>query len=682
MIRAPAGRKDAGLPANLPIPIAIPSVNKLLSLRPSQTVLAWAAFVVAGLTFLLVAFIASMVIERISASAVRSQLLNEGITWVEVRAEGLQIQLYGTAPNEAQRFHVVKLTGDMVENSRIRDRMEVNPPKAFEPPRFLLEMLRNDDGIQLIGLLPKGPERDALLADAQLLQPGTDVQDMIETADYPAPDSWQPALEFGVAALKLLPRSKVSVSADGVSITAIAASDAEKRSFESQLNAARPEGLTVTVEVSAPRPVITPFTLRFVKDGQGPRFDACSADTDAARSRIIAAARDAGTTGRITCTIGLGAPTPSWAEAAEAGIKAVAALSEATLTFRDADVTLEAAATVSQEDFDRVVGDLGANLPDVFSLDAKLAKSDATQRGPAEFTAVLNGETGRIELRGRLTDEAQQDAVGSFAIALFGTGKVYLATRLDAELPDGWPVRVLSGLEALSQLKEGKLLVRADAVTVSGVTGSQLAKSRISQILSDKLGQGETFRVDVRYDEALDPIASVPTPEECAEEVASVLRRNKIKFTPQSSEIEGSADKAIQALADVLKRCPGARMEIQGHTDSQGSDAGNLSLSQARAEAVLLALQGRQVDVSGMAAKGYGESQPIADNGTETGREANRRIDFVLTGARKGAAPAAKRSMPATKADDDAPDFSDDTSPSVAPDKITVRPKARPATNG
>lgn len=652
---------------------------KLSSFRPSQTLLAWAAFVVAGVLFLLVAAIASLVMERISASAVRTQLLNEGITWVEVRAEGLQIQLYGTAPNEAQRFHVVKLTGDMVENSRIRDRMEVEPPKAFEPPRFSLEMLRNDDGIQLIGLLPDGPQRDDLLVQAQALQAGSAVQNMIETAAYPAPDGWQPALDFGVAALKLLPRSKISVSAEGVSVTAIASSDAERRSFEASLTEANPTGLPVTIEISAPRPVITPFTLRFVKDAGSTRFDACSADSDKARSQIVAAARDAGVTGRILCTIGLGVPTPSWAEAAAAGIAAVSALNEATITFRDADVTLEAGASVTQADFDRVVGDLTATLPEVFSLDARLAKSESVQQGPAEFTASLDGETGKVELRGRLTDEVQRDAVGAFATSLFGTGKVYLAPRLDPETPDGWPVRVLAGLEALSQLKEGKLLVRADTVTVSGVTGSQLAKSRISQVLSDKLGQGQTFRVDVRYDEALDPIASVPTPQECAEDVADVLKRHKIKFAPQSSEVEGTANTAIQALADVLKRCPGARMEIQGHTDSQGSDGGNLSLSQARAEAVLLALQGRQVDVAGMTAKGYGETQPIADNQTEEGREANRRIDFVVAGAAKPAAPARPDADTPTAS---APQVSDDTSPSVAPQKITVRPKPRPDKQG
>ena len=99
-------------------------------------------------------------------------------------------------------------------------------------------------------------------------------------------------------------------------------------------------------------------------------------------------------------------------------------------------------------------------------------------------------------------------------------------------------------------------------------------------------------------------------------------------------------------------------------------------MSQARAEAVLLALQGRRVDVSGMTAVGYGEGVPIADNGSEEGREANRRIDFVLKVA--GGAAAEAGSAPAGEATE-GPDFSGDTSPSVAPTEKTRRPKPRPA---
>lgn len=71
-------------------------------------------------------------------------------------------------------------------------------------------------------------------------------------------------------------------------------------------------------------------------------------------------------------------------------------------------------------------------------------------------------------------------------------------------------------------------------------------------------------------------------------------------------------------------------MEIGGHTDSQGRETMNQTLSQARAEAVLDALLAEEVLTSFLSAKGYGEALPIADNSTEEGRALNRRIEFKL----------------------------------------------------
>ncbi|WP_374437091.1 OmpA family protein, partial [Tabrizicola sp.] len=220
-----------------------------------------------------------------------------------------------------------------------------------------------------------------------------------------------------------------------------------------------------------------------------------------------------------------------------------------------------------------------------------------------------------------------------------------------------------------------------------GVTGSTATRGKITQILSGELGQGQTFRVNVRYDEALDPLAALPTPEECAADVNAVIARTKITFTPASAEIATTARPVLDELAAILSNCPPMRMEIGGHTDSQGSEGGNQALSQARAEAVLLALQGRRVDVSGMTALGYGETKPIADNGSEEGREANRRIEFVLQGvpAAAEAAPEAEAQPAASDAPAEGaasatggPDFSGDTSPSVAPTEKTIAPKPRP----
>ena len=648
-----------------------------------------------------VAYGAARVIESRTEKVVTAKLAETGIDWITVTTDGLQVRLSGTAPREADRFRAVNMVGSLIDTSRIRDGLDVAPTSAIEAPKFSVQMLRTEDGIQLIGLMPEKPGEGALdeaqlTAKASELAPGTELPDMIETADYPAPETWSAALAFGLEALQRLERSKISVAADVVEVTAISDSEDEKRKLERELRAMAPEGVRLVLDISAPRPVITPFTLRFVVDGDGARFDSCSADTERARAQILRTATEAGVEGASVCQVGLGVPTPRWAEAVGLAVRAVKELGAGSITFSDADVTLLAGSDVPQATFDKVVGDLETGLPDVFSLTSTLEKKETATQGPAEFTATL-AEDGKLELRGRLTDERQRQAVDAFARSAFAGADVRTGTRIDETLPDGWPVRVLAGLKALAEVDNGKLLVRADTVEVTGVTGSTAARGKITQILSEALGQGQTFKVNVRYDEALDPLAALPTPEECVADVNAVTQRTKITFTPSSAEIAATARPVLDELAKILSNCPPIQMEIGGHTDSQGSEGGNQALSQARAEAVLLALQGRRVDVSGMTAVGYGEATPIADNGSEEGREANRRIEFVLKGTAaaswegagtdagaeaSAAGPSteapAPEAAPTADAANEGPDFSGDSSPSVAPTEKTIVPKPRP----
>ena len=600
-------------------------------MRLPARLIAPAAFAAAACLSLLAAFWAAVAIETRTGAAVQSLMTREDLSWVEITTNGLQVRLSGTAPNEAQRFRAMNLTGSLVDSGRIRDRMDVTPARAIEAPRFSVELLRNDDGISLIGLVPTASSNSALADEVASIAAGAKIVDMLEQAEFPAPDGWDRAVDFGLTALKMLPRSKISIAADRVAITAISGSESERRKFETALARAKPRGLAISINISAPRPVLTPFTLRFLKDERGARFDACSADTDAARDRITAAASAAGLADKADCTVGLGVPTPRWAEAAELGIRAVADLGAGSITFSDADVSLLAAVETPQATFDRVVGELEAALPDVFSLNATLPEKPkaAPAEGPAEFTATLSAD-GAVELRGRLTDATLRDAVASFAKARFGADAVYTATRLDPDLPDGWPVRVLAGLRAMSELAEGSIVVRADVVEVTGVSSAVGAKAEITRTLSDQLGQGQAFKVSVRYDAALDPQAALPTPDECVSTLNAALARKKITFAPGSAEIVSEARDTLDALADQMRLCPDIPMEIAGHTDSQGGEGSNLALSQARAEAVLLGLQGRRVLVGALSAEGYGETRPLGDNETESGREANRRIEFTL----------------------------------------------------
>ncbi|MWD26638.1 OmpA family protein [Aquicoccus sp. SCR17] len=603
-------------------------------MRLSNFALPVLTFVAAAVLSTVAAGFSVTMIEDASVEQVEAALEREGLGWAEADANGLQLYLIGTAPNEAQRFRALSVAGRVVDAARILDQMNVEETADLAPPRFSIEILRNEAGVSLIGLVPAGTAREDLVAEVEEIAGSEEVSDLLDTADFPSPEGWDEAVDFALDTLQTLPRSKISVAADRVAVTAMTESEEERREAQAHLNRQVPDGVRLALDLSAPRPVITPFTLRFTSEGErGPRFDACSADSDEARDRILSAAREAGLEGQASCRIGLGVPSTNWAKAAELAIGAVAELGGGSVTFSDADVKLVAAEGTDQALFDRVAGELDSALPEVFALDAVLPVSPEQQAGPSgppEFTATLSPE-GALQLRGRLASEMARETAESYAEARFGSQVVHMAARLQEDLPADWQVRVLSGLEALSWLENGTLRVTEDEIAVTGDTGQQEASDEIARILADKLGEsGVTFAIDVTYQEKLDPVASMPTPEECEATIAEIVKGRKINFEPGSANPDQQSGEILDDIAEVLKQCGDLRLEIQGHTDSQGREEMNQRLSQQRAEAVLSELRERRILTSSFTAKGYGEAEPIADNGTEAGRDANRRIEFKL----------------------------------------------------
>ncbi len=599
-------------------------------MRLSYSIVVLLTFAVAAGLALTGAIFAVSRVEAESERAVRRALSLEAHEWAEVQSDGLRVVLTGTAKDEATRFNALTVAGTEVDASRVIDEMDVAPTADLAPPRFSAEILRNDSGISVIGLIPASEDREAFVQTLRNIDGNANVSDLMESADYPKPKGWDDAMSYAVQALTRLPRAKISASPGLVKITAIADSQQEKEKLEQELTRSAPPSLRIGLSITAPRPVITPFTLRYLIDENGGRFDACSAQDDAARDSIIAAAQRSGLSGRASCTIGLGVPSPRWARAAELGIQSVAALGQGSVTMSDADITLIAAQGTDQSLFDRVVGELENALPDVFALHAVLPEPEIAETGgPPEFTATRSPE-GLVQLRGRVNDETLRDMVDSYAQAAFGTGRVHIATRMVSGLPADWPVRVLAGLEALSYLNNGALTVTPDAVVLSGMSHEEDAKAEIARILSDKLGEAQDFTLSITYQPPPEPEDTLPDPETCEARIAEVQDSKKIAFEPGSATVASDALETLNQIADILRECGPIRMEIQGHTDSQGREEMNQQLSQSRAQSILNELRARRVPTSSYLAVGYGETQPIADNDTEEGREENRRIEFRL----------------------------------------------------
>jgi OOP family OmpA-OmpF porin len=604
------------------------------------------AFAAAGVAAYLAAQITVAEVEQRSILAVQETLVDEGYEWASVLGDGLQVILEGEAPTEAVRFRAISAAGSQVDASRVIDNLSVVDSAKIAPPEFAIEILRNNAGVSLIGLIPASTDRDDLAARIQDIAGGAPVTDLLEVGDYPEPDTWRDSVNYALRALEMLNKSKISVKEDRVSISAISDSPAEKRQLEIALARNTPDAVTLAIEISAPRPVISPFTTRFILDEDGARFDACTADTDAGLRQILTAASDAGFQERANCILALGAPSQTWGEAVALGINAVADLDGGTITIADTDLTLVAPIGTPQRQFDNIAGRLENALPDAFALTAELpVVVEETADIVAEFTATLSPE-GVVQLRGRVPDQITNTVVENFANAKFGARNITMGTRVAETLPTGWSIRVLAALEALSELSNGVVSVTPSTVEVRGNTGNKDASATIARLLIDKLGQSAGFEIDVTYVEELDPIAGIPTPQECIAKIIAATEGRKITFDPGSADLTATTQPVVDDIADILKTCGDLPVRVSGFTDSQGREVMNAQLSQDRADAVLTALRARRVPVSTFESVGFGEENPIADNDTEEGREANRRIEFSLIVPDVDPAPATE--VPAT----------------------------------
>ena len=150
---------------------------------------------------------------------------------------------------------------------------------------------------------------------------------------------------------------------------------------------------------------------------------------------------------------------------------------------------------------------------------------------------------------------------------------------------------------------------------------------------SSKLKEQAEFREKLQKSEAI-----------FAGEAARVYRQGSsirisaygFNFKPGKSALQSSQSVLLKKMMQAIRLFPECTLVIEGHTDSYGSDASNLLLSEQRAESVGNYLRERQDKLlfKGLKTVGFGESNPIANNETKGGREKNRRIELVINGIR------------------------------------------------
>jgi outer membrane protein OmpA-like peptidoglycan-associated protein len=138
-----------------------------------------------------------------------------------------------------------------------------------------------------------------------------------------------------------------------------------------------------------------------------------------------------------------------------------------------------------------------------------------------------------------------------------------------------------------------------------------------------------------RLQAEVDQLKATPTPR------GLVITMGDVLFDTGRSQLNPGSARKLDQLAQFLSDHPARRVQIDGFTDSIGSDSYNQDLSQRRADAVKTSLVTRGIDSTRVGSTGYGKGFPAADNADSGGRQLNRRVEVVI-GEDSGAAIAAR----------------------------------------
>src|SRR5579872_1934891 len=111
-----------------------------------------------------------------------------------------------------------------------------------------------------------------------------------------------------------------------------------------------------------------------------------------------------------------------------------------------------------------------------------------------------------------------------------------------------------------------------------------------------------------------------------------VVNMSDVLFDSGRYTIKPTTKEKLARLAGIVLGHPGLRLEVEGHTDSVGGDEYNMKLSENRANTVREYLVSQGINPENVSAQGFGKTMPVADNSTAAGRQANRRVEMIISG--------------------------------------------------
>lgn len=190
----------------------------------------------------------------------------------------------------------------------------------------------------------------------------------------------------------------------------------------------------------------------------------------------------------------------------------------------------------------------------------------------------------------------------------------------------------MAGCASMSRQQTGAVIGAGSGAVIGGVIGNQAGSTVVGAIIGAAVGGAAGAYIGDYMDDQAEEIAQdiAGAKVERIGEGIKITFDSGLLFDTDKAEIRAASRSSLVELATILNKYPDTRVLIEGHTDSTGPDDYNLALSRNRADAVSLVLAGQGVDATRFTVMGFGEGQPAFDNGTEYGRQGNRRVDLAI----------------------------------------------------
>ncbi len=382
-------------------------------------------------------------------------------------------------------------------------------------------------------------------------------------------------------------------------------------------------------------PKADPFVLSLVKEGEGVTLKGNYASTES-RMALVAAAEKAMPGIAIKDELTLAAGKPDGFDVlASFGVSQLADLASGEVSLSNLDYSIKGKPADLSAYETLTTG--ASMLPGGGAL--KTMEFALPELGkPYEFAVVVDQAS--INLTGYAPSTDVKSAIESKAKELFAGKTVSSALKLAAGAPDGFPEAVMFGMGQIAGLGNGSFSLSDLNYALKGTSVDTATYEGILKASKDDLPAGMTVSsMDIVAPKAPEPApaaepvaAFTPTPEAAACEalIGALLSQGQINFEVSEAVITQDSFELLSRIVTALNSCPGTKMEIGGHTDTDGDTGTNQSLSEARANAVRDMLMKAGVNGANLSAKGYGSTKPIAANDTDENKARNRRIEFRL----------------------------------------------------